>query len=257
MYVRIYVVCIHVCVWLHVVVFCLYIFMYVRIIKFFTVPNFHYFFNKNLTVYSLWSGQHTHECLALNVLWQLPTADKHKFYWKRCEHTNPVHDGNAVLFTCRTSTAVLILPVVGASHVSCLAFYKQISANPAHNRQSHYFMPAAWKSEYFLNAVPFAANKSFKTPKWSVFALPVFRTQTFCFESHKSRVSTKDMFCQIYIRDISDTVLHVIVHTLLQAAASPPFLFSFATFLIVIKFIIIFIVVVVTIVVFLNGSLRI
>jgi len=155
---------VYMCVWIYVLVFCV-IDCVITYVSFNSLLfQFSIIFNKNLIVYNLWSWNYTYECLALNLLWWISTADWHKFCWKEFEHTNPVHDGNAVLLTCRTSKAVLILPFVVTGCVACPTFYKQISANPVHNRQSYYYMPAAWKKQLFLNAVPFAANLSFITP---------------------------------------------------------------------------------------------
>ena len=52
---------------------------------------------------------------------------------------------NEVLLACRTSVAVLKPPAVDASHEASLALNTQITANPVHFRQSHYYVPAARK----------------------------------------------------------------------------------------------------------------
>jgi len=57
---------------------------------------------------------------------------------------------NAVLLAGRISIAVLTPLGAIASHVASPAFYKQITTNPFHIRQYHYYIPAAQKFRTFL-----------------------------------------------------------------------------------------------------------
>ena len=141
-------VCAYICVYeyIYYLLACIDLFMYIPLS--FLLFQFSIFFNKNLSVYNVWSGHHTHEFL----------------HWTYSDNYQTLTGRDFV--ERNVNTPILVTTVgVGASHMSCLAFYKQISANPVHNRQSHYYKPPVWKAQLFLNAFHFAANKSVITPR--------------------------------------------------------------------------------------------